>query len=279
MTVEATPVPIRRILVALDSTPSSEEVLEGAARLAASLEAELLGLFIEDINLLNLAGLPFARESSLSFALTRRLVAKDMERSLRARAGRAREQLEKTATRRSLRWSFRVVRGRMTEVLQSATEQADLVAFGLPARARSGAGTTAMARTTDRTVLFLPPGATLRPPFGVVVDRHDGSRRALELAAQLAAADDRQGVTVLVSPCDDREALAIEGQVTSALRARQAAVERLYRLEVPAMRELLSMLDAARLGTLILPADLDWLTQDALGELLGAMDVAVLLVR
>ena len=55
----------RRILVAIDTSPHGSAALEAAARLATELRAELEGLFIEDINLLRLAGLPFAREIQL----------------------------------------------------------------------------------------------------------------------------------------------------------------------------------------------------------------------
>ncbi|MGD9028912.1 MAG: universal stress protein, partial [Anaerolineae bacterium] len=56
---------IRRILIALDASSHSIAALRAAARLASSLEAELHGLFVEDINLLRAAGLPMARELQL----------------------------------------------------------------------------------------------------------------------------------------------------------------------------------------------------------------------
>ncbi len=278
MMTAATFLPIRRILVALDATPPSEATLEGVARLAVRAEAELLGLFVEDIDLLNLAGLPFARESCLSFALSRPLLTENVERALRAQAGRARALLEKTALRQSLRWSFRVVRGRMAEELQSASGQADLIAFGLPVHARAGTGTPAIARTVSRPILFLPRGATLRPPFAVVFDRGEAARRALALAAQLAGGE-QQGVAVLVAPGGDAETLELEKQAAILLRDHRVPVESIRRLPAPTTAGLLSVLDAAHLGTLILPAGLDWLTHEALDDLLEAAGVAVLLVR
>ena len=53
---------IRRILVALDASRHSLAALEAASELAEALKAELVGIFVEDVNLLYLAGLPFARE-------------------------------------------------------------------------------------------------------------------------------------------------------------------------------------------------------------------------
>ena len=54
-----------RILVALDASPRSLAALSTAGALAAELDAELSGLFVEDINLQRLLALPFAREFCL----------------------------------------------------------------------------------------------------------------------------------------------------------------------------------------------------------------------
>lgn len=278
MTPAASRAPIRRILVALDTAPTSEAILEGVARLAARAEAELLGLFVEDIDLLNMAGLPFARESCLALALSRRLETEDMERALRAQAERARALLEKTAFRLRLRWSFQVVRGRMAEELQSASEQVDLIALGLPSPVRVGAGAPKLAGTVSRPMLFLPRGATLQPPFGVVFDRRESSRRALTQAAQLAG-EEKRGVTVLLAPRDDTQAMELEIQAAALLRENRVPMEHVHRLDTRTTAGLLSVLDTTPLGTLILPADLDWLTHDALDDLLDAADCAVLLVH
>jgi nucleotide-binding universal stress UspA family protein len=62
MTDQKTGLAFRRILVALDASVNSLAAIEQAATLAANLEAEQLGLFVEDINLLRIATLPFARQ-------------------------------------------------------------------------------------------------------------------------------------------------------------------------------------------------------------------------
>ena len=49
---------IRRVAVVLNASMQSSQALQAAAELAASLQAELEGIFIEDINLFHLAELP-----------------------------------------------------------------------------------------------------------------------------------------------------------------------------------------------------------------------------
>ena len=84
---------IRRILVALDASHHSLAALDAAAELAASLEAELQGLFVEDANLLRLAGLPVARVVRYPFATPARPDPVRMERELRVQAAQARQAL------------------------------------------------------------------------------------------------------------------------------------------------------------------------------------------
>ncbi|PKN22384.1 MAG: hypothetical protein CVU64_24985, partial [Deltaproteobacteria bacterium HGW-Deltaproteobacteria-21] len=55
-------VTIRRILVAMDPSYRSVGALDVAAELAARLGAELSAVFVEDVDLLHLAELPFAME-------------------------------------------------------------------------------------------------------------------------------------------------------------------------------------------------------------------------
>ena len=51
----------RRVVVALDASQASRRVLGAAAAVAAREGAELIGLFVEDTNLLHMGALPFTR--------------------------------------------------------------------------------------------------------------------------------------------------------------------------------------------------------------------------
>ena len=55
---------VHRILVLLDASAHSLAELAATADLAAATEVELESLFVEDIKLVRLAGLPFARGGS-----------------------------------------------------------------------------------------------------------------------------------------------------------------------------------------------------------------------
>jgi hypothetical protein len=118
-------VSIRRITVVQESAQAAR-ALDAVAEAAAALEAELLGLFLEDVELLHFAGLPFAREIGAS-ARPRGLDVQTMERRLRSQAEQARRALAAAAEGKPLRWSFRIERGSLPAQVRSALADADLV--------------------------------------------------------------------------------------------------------------------------------------------------------
>lgn len=122
---------IRRVIVGLDPAAHSRALLEAAVDLAGQMQAEILGLFVENQDLLHFAGLPFARELGLESATRRALDIESMERTLRALANEARQALESVAGATQVQWSFRVVRGAPAAELLAAAEEFDLVIANL----------------------------------------------------------------------------------------------------------------------------------------------------
>ena len=90
---------IHRILVALDASLRSLAALEAAAELAAQWHAELLGLFVEDVELLRMASAPAAIRCVYPSASEQPLSAVLIESELRALAERARRSLAGAAER------------------------------------------------------------------------------------------------------------------------------------------------------------------------------------
>jgi hypothetical protein len=113
----------RRIVVALDARTRPGE-LEAAAALAGGVGAELLGLFIEDLDLLHFAALPFAHEIGIASAARRPLDRTALERTLQAQAAQVERELAAAARRSAASWAFRVARGLAAEELIAATVSA-----------------------------------------------------------------------------------------------------------------------------------------------------------
>jgi nucleotide-binding universal stress UspA family protein len=193
---------VRRILVALDASPHSHAALEEAAAMAARLEAELVGIFVLDTELLRFSALPVARETGLTSALRRTLDPERMERALRLQAGRARLDLEKAARTHRLQSSFKLARGNVLSELLEAAGQADLVAMGAMGHmALTGRrlGSTVRGITTRAacSVLLLTPEVRRGGAVVAVYDQSPHAEQALALAAQLAVRSETNLVVLL----------------------------------------------------------------------------------
>ncbi|MGB5425985.1 MAG: hypothetical protein WBN95_04285, partial [Gammaproteobacteria bacterium] len=112
MTTATKPPATRRITATLDASESGRPPLETAARLAAILGAELEGVFVEDINLIRLSGLPFLREFRPWSIADEQISSQRMQRELRTLARRAEQMLERVARESGVPWSFQVWQGR-----------------------------------------------------------------------------------------------------------------------------------------------------------------------
>ena len=126
-TVQTEEAAATRIVIGLDTSFLTREALSLAARLAASMDARLKGIFVEDENLLALSSLPFAREISFSGEV-RELDPERMLRAMRAQAESARRVLARVAAEAHVDWSFDVKRGRpLAALAEHAVEDDTLV--------------------------------------------------------------------------------------------------------------------------------------------------------
>ncbi len=204
---------IRRILVALDASPDSLAAAEAAAEMAALLNAELHGLFVEDAELLRLVESPLAREIDLLTASAHDAESAAVEGQLRAHARKAREALDALADRLRIKSSFQVARGTVAQEILTAAAEADLVTLGRigwTVRHRRDLGKTARALISGRRgrVLLLGRSVAVKAPIVVLYDASDAGRDALDLAVHLA--DRRADPLRVLLIGDDPDALRAE---------------------------------------------------------------------
>lgn len=237
MTALTTPLKLRRILVALDAAERSGRALEEAARLAAGLQAELVGLFVEDSDLLAAAALPVTRLLPSQGHGAGLFDSAFMERALRVWSSEARKALETTAARYQVRCSFQVTRGLMSEALLALAGETDLLTFETDRRLRGtrSASTAHQVVTRGHCSLFLMQRRSL--PGRPVAVVYDGTEQVLLVGRKLAEIY-RVGIHVLVPDAaraaqaetllgDDRAAARIEVLAFSDGAALAAALDRL----------------------------------------------------
>jgi nucleotide-binding universal stress UspA family protein len=273
---------IRRILVALDASPHSQAALEAAAELASGLKAELLGIFVEDINLLKLAGSSFAWETGFFSASRRQLSTLEVERQLRAQASRVRRAIAMAAGYAQVPWSFRVVRGSIAPELLAAATEVDLVILGKTGWSLAGGkrlGSTArtvLAQATSLT-LVLQQGTRLRLPVMVVYDGSPTAHKALDASTHLVRGKNGY-LTVLILADEPGMAKSLQTDVAELLRERgmEASYRWLLGVDVTRLTELVKREGC---GVLVIPSQGSRLHNEMFLMLLDEVECPVLLVR
>jgi len=273
---------IRHILVALDASPHSLAALEAAADMAANLNAELSGLFIEDINLLNLADLPFIKQVDPLSASLRPIDRQLISRQFRVQAIRARKALEEVANRTHVQWSFRVIRGHVTAEIMAAASEADLVILGKagwsPTREKR-LGTTAQKILSEGPclTLVLQQGIRLELCIMVLFDRSEDAQKALEVAVQVLHGKTGQ-LTVLLPVEDENVLQETHAQIDTFLQEYDLKAH-YYKITNMNTQRLASLVNREKIGILLLPGSSHLLKEESLQVLLKQVECPILIVR
>ena len=255
-----------RIWVALDASPRSTAALTAAAVLAEELDAELAGLFVEDVNLQHLFGLPFAREFSVLTGAERPLSQGEVEWAWRREAKAMQHLLAEAAGRQRLRWSFRVARGRVSAEVSTLAHSFDLVVLGK----QTGNRVVALSRTTR---LSQPRVG----PVLVLFEAMPASASNLEMGVMLARRNGAE-LVLLVSAASEGAYQAACAAAQSALMERRAAGRCVW---LPTLDEA-GLIQAVRregAGCLVLADRERFLRQTGFERMLDELECPIVLTR
>jgi hypothetical protein len=196
---------LQRVLVAIEPPNLSAQSLAAVRELAHSLQLEVAGLFVEDLNLLRLAALPIAREVGAVSGMVRAIEVSDVERALRAQAEQMRRTLSSVAAELDLPWSFRVERGELLERVLAQLSETVAVVFA-PAPRKAPIGMTSRA------------GAGMPSPHKAlaILDPTPAGDRALSVAQWLSRAP---GATLTVASVTTEKTALGAGHETARSRS------------------------------------------------------------
>lgn len=270
---------IRRILIALDASPASRAALELAADLAIRYQAELIGIYVEDINLLRTAEIPFTKEVGFYSASSRQINTSHLERELRAHARRVEQMLSSIAQRANLRWSFRSSRGVIPGELMSAAADTDLIILGKTGwSGRNQMGSTAKEVAIRAPIQSLILMHKVRPgaPVMVVYDGSAASKNALKAAHRITNPESKLIVLILAET--KAEAEQLQGDVQSQSQEDELTLE--FRWVTSIQGDRISQLALiSDCDVIVLPTKSRRFEAENLIAMLNGADCAVLLVR
>jgi nucleotide-binding universal stress UspA family protein len=270
---------IRRILIALDASPASQAALDLAAELAIRYQAELIGVFVEDINLLRSADIPFTEEVGTYSATSRQIDSSHIERELKAHARRVEQLLSSIARKANLRWSFRSSRGLVPSELMAAASDSDLIILGKTGwSGRNQIGSTAREVAVESPIQSLILMHKVRPgtPVMVLYDGSDGSRNALIAARRIIHPEST--LTVLINAEGREAAQKMEKDVRKTLESDDLSINFRWVADVHGDRiSQLAMI--SNCDVVVMPAQSEQFDPKTLVEMLDKADCAVLLVR
>jgi nucleotide-binding universal stress UspA family protein len=261
---------IRHIVATLDATESGLPALQAAVRLAAVTGAGLEGVFVEDINLIRLSGLPFLREVRPWSLAEEAFSTQRMQSELRSLARHAERMLEQAAREMGVPWTFQVWRGR--------------------------AGAASLAQAFGADILSLPPVCSLfysrgrdkkqaleRQPgevetsISVLFSDTEQALRALTIACSLAR-DMGACLIVLLPEIQSQDLAGLKNKALAILELH-AQTARFVRITGTDVRSLVQAAGAPGSNTLITEVEHPLLQQAGLEQCLQALFRPVLLVR
>ncbi|NTW69554.1 MAG: universal stress protein [Chlorobiaceae bacterium] len=270
----------RHITVALDSSPHSLASLTAAAELARLMQADLTGVFVEDINLFRMAELPCSHEIRIYNSEPEKIDTAQLERSVKLLAREAESSLQRIAGEFNVECSFRICRGVVsTEVIASALE-GDLLVLGRSGRSpscRKGLGSTARKALAEgkKPILLMRPGFSAdKGDLLVLFDGSEGANLALSTAVALTRAGNTLHLLLLAESYE--ESLKMERELSHKEALSNAAVE-FHHLPINNGKKLVSYIRMAASGLLIL-SDRMKITRESVHDLVQEIDYPVLLV-
>jgi nucleotide-binding universal stress UspA family protein len=241
-----------------------------------------MGLFVEDVDLFNLAGLPFGREVQ-TLGGARDLDETTLEAELTRRAAQVKRSLDLMAQQAQVTSSFRVVRGRVSAEVILAAGDGDLLVLGTSGRSsralriRPGSTAIAAAEKSPRSVLIVRSKATIAGNVLVAYNESTGSDLALEAATRFL--DDSNITLTIAIIAETEEKLNVLQRRIEMRMSRQAKMPRILKAKKLDLQEVCQLSQQTGADILVIGADSPVLYGKAHARLLEEAGCPVLLVR
>ena len=270
------------VVVALGAAEREDFAIELARAIARSEAPELLGLYVENDELLAVAGSRRAREILLTGG-ERALDRARLERQLRQRAARTRIRFEAITARLGLSHRFEIARGDLYSESIKRAAAAEALVVSLAHVLGSGVSLASLlhqlvAARLPRVLLARQGWLTGRTVAVVIDDLTTAAEAALTTAARIAAAS-RSPMAVLVLVSSTPDAGRLKHEIVARLERLAAGPSHVIELASADVGGIVHATRACRARLLVMPSPADEADSAAIAELLGRYSGALMLVR
>lgn len=268
-----------RVLAGFGAIADETPTIETAMALAGALEADITGCFVEDVDLLNLAALPFARAVRPADRSVLEIEHDQMKRQISRAASVCEDLLLARASGARVRCTFQTKKGGYLAEIARETATRDIVVvnpLNLPHRRRDAVSALLDGLRQAAGAVILPERARPgnRGPVVFVASGSAGGPGGLDLAERIARTTTEQ--TIVLTSEDDE---------TSDTGTRDAAPERVgsrvdFR-QVPGnqLQAIADALEEVRPSFVVVQASNGRLTDPMIDLLLRAGRAPLLLLR
>ena len=265
MTKRSNTFPLHRVAIAMMDDTSDTTSLEVISKLAAKAQAEMSGVFIEDLEMLRAARLPFAREICQITNTVRPADVTNIERALKQYANTARARIAALASRSGAHWTFEVVRKNRASAVLELARGTDVTFFS------SRATFQQHSLTRSSNLALSEP----HRPVVVIVDRSVSGNHAAQIAKQLAA-ESELPIFAIVPAANEAGADELVDRLTQQEGYERKNVQILLR---PTFSQIIDTTRGLHPSTVIVPITLIEDSPARIEELEHQLDHCILLVK
>lgn len=248
---------VRRILVGLTPASNAGRAIATAAILASAFEAKIVGLFVQQENMLDWAEFPFARVLDFDKPSPRAVSRQLMQQAVARTAAICKRTLSNHAAKAQLKWSFSAQQGDFSSKVEEMAGAGDYVV--LPSETHDTGVHSVVhalrampAGVRGVVVAALHHDSRPRGPIVAIDDGDETGARTVALAARLAGLEDRE-LHLFVIAAADADADRIEARAAALVGNKRALTTHRY---VPGAPQSIAA-GLAHLSPFFVVADLD----------------------
>lgn len=196
-----------RIIVGWQSHTAIDHSVEAATLLAIATEAEVVGLFVEDVALIELAGLPFVRSVGIGDPSPKPVTRESIVAAYARGAAICRHLLSTHAAKAHVKWSFSTERGKLSAKIRSVVSVGDYVVLsgdiqGFGAKQLMDELRSSPANIRGVLIAGSQQGPSQIGPVIAIDDGDEKGEQTISLAVRIATARKSSLVVFVVAGTD-----------------------------------------------------------------------------